>query len=343
MKALVTGGAGFIGSHVVRTLIEEGVEVRVLHLPRENLRNLEGLECEKMAGDILDPACCERAVRGCEWVFHMAAIYVLWEPKPGRMRAVNVEGARNVLQASADAGVKKVVYTSSIAAFGGQGLDRDATEESSFAYRDSGEPYALSKYEATQVARECARDGLDVSLVAPCGPVGPGDIGPTPTGRMILATVNLPFFPVIPNVTNFGHVRDMAVGHVLAAKKGKRGESYLLGNENLTIREFGELVMRVTGVRKPMIPVPHALAMLTGHVSLFWSEYVSRRSPRITPAGVRLNRLGLRADCSKAFRELGLPRTPVETAVRDALVWFARNGYVTDTRVARRLFEISSS
>ncbi len=337
MRALVTGGGGFIGSHVVRRLLAEGVEARVLHLAKEDLRNITGLDVERVVGDITDPTCLAKAVQGCDWVFHLAAIYAPWLPKPELMRKVNVEGARNVLRAAGEAGARKVVYTSSIAAFGGQGLDKDATENSPFAYAATGEAYAISKYEGTLVAREFAKNGLDVSIVAPTGPVGPGDVGPTPTGKLILAMVEMPFVPLMENVTNMGDVRDIAAGHVLAAKKGRKGESYLLGKRNLDIREFSEIVMSITRVRKPMIRIPRPVAMAAAHLDLFIAEYVTRKPPRITPAGVRLNALGLRADCSKAVRELGLPQTPIETAIRDALVWFARNGYIRDPRLVRNL------
>ncbi|MBI2060846.1 MAG: NAD-dependent epimerase/dehydratase family protein [Nitrospirae bacterium] len=337
MRALVTGGGGFIGSHVVRLLLAEGVDVRVLHLLKEDLRNIAGMDVERIVGDITDPAAVANAVRGCDWVFHLAAIYALWLPKPELMRKVNVEGARNVLRAAGEAGAKKVVYTSSIAAFGGQGIDEDATEDSPFAYAATGEAYAISKYEGTLVAREFAKNGLDVSIVAPTGPVGPGDVGPTPTGKLILATVEMPFVPLIENNTNWGDVRDIAAGHILAAKKGRKGESYLLGSKNLSLSEFSEIVMNITGVRKPVIRIPRTVAMAAAHLDLIMSEYVTRKPPRITPAGVKVNAMGLRADCSKAVRELGLPQTPLETAIRDSLVWFARNGYIRNPSILRNL------
>lgn len=337
MKNLVTGGGGFIGSHVVRALLDEGEQVRVLLRPGEDERNLSGLDVERTTGDVLDTATVRRAVRGCRRVFHLAAIYALWLPRMDVMRRVNVEGTRNVLDASLDAGVDRVVHTSSIAVFGGQGADRDATEESPFRLGATGNLYALTKLESHRAALEYAQRGLDIVLAAPCGPIGPGDLGPTPTGRFLLALVNAPFVPRVETVSCFGDVRDIARGHLLAADRGRTGECYLLGTENLCYRDLARMVEEATGVRKPGVPVPDPLLLAAGHVMKRMADLGWKRPPLLTPDGVRIGRLGLRADCSKARRELGLPQRPLRTAVRDALAWFAANGYIRDPRLARRL------
>ena len=341
MKALVTGGAGFIGSHVARHLLDEGHEVRVLHLPGENLLNLDGLDVELMPGDVTDRALVRRAVSGRDWVFHLAAIYALWLPRTEKMREVNVGGTRNVLTASAEAGVERVVHTSSIAVFAGQGLDRDATEESSFRLRTTGDVYSRTKYESHQLAKEFAKQGLDVTIVAPCGPIGPGDVGPTPTGRFLVAAVNAPIPLAIETVFNFGDVRDMAAGHVLAAKKGKTGESYLLGNQNVWMSELPGIVNGLFRLRRPKVKIPPRLLVGGAHAMLAYSRFVSKREPFVTPAALAISRMGLRASCEKAFRELGLPRRPVEDSIRDAIVWFARNGYIWSPRLRKRILKLS--
>ncbi len=332
MRALVTGGAGFIGSHVVRELLRSGREVRVLHLPGESIANLRGLDIELRPGDITDRSSVDVAVRGCDEVYHLAAIYAVWLPRPRLMREVNVEGTRHVLRAAGDHGARRVIHTSSIACFGGQGLDHDATEESPFSLEKTGDTYCQSKHEAHEQALEFAAAGLDVTIVAPCGPLGPMDIGPTPTGKLLLSAVNLPITAVTRTVSNMVDVRAVARGYVLAAERGRRGESYLLGGANLSLRQVVEVALEVSGLRRPVLEIPGPLLAGLAHGWAFHSEYISRRPPLFTPQALAVSRLGLRADCTKAFEELGLPRTDIRTAIHDSLTWFARKGYVTNSR-----------
>lgn len=331
MRALVTGAAGFIGSNVVRALLRRSADVRALHLPGESLRALDGVECERVAGDVTDAAAMARAVRGCDVVFHLAAVYALWTRDGGaRMRRVNVEGTRIVLAAAREAGARRVVHTSSIARFGGQGMHRRATEESPFALGWTGDPYAASKNEAHAVAVDAARE-QDVVIVAPCGPIGPGDIGPTPTGRLLLSTLTAPVVLAAPTMTNFIDVRDCAEGHVLAAERGVRGETYLLGHRDLWMEDIARMALRATGKKKPIVVAPFAAAEAAGAVARAWADRISHRAPLFTAEAVRIARLGLRADCTKAVTALGLPQSPLETAVADAVEWFAR---VRATRAA---------
>lgn len=332
MKCLVTGSAGFIGSNVVRALLAAGHEVRALHLPGEDLRNLAGLDVERVPGDVTDAAAMRAAVRGCGRVFHLAAVYALWTRDPGLMQRVNVGGTRTVLAAARDAGVERVVYTSSIARFGGQGLGRRAHEASPFALGATGDAYSRSKADAHEVALAFARD-LDLVIVAPTGPIGPGDVGPTPTGRLLLSAVTLPATVVTASVCNFAHVRDMAAGHVLAAELGRRGETYLLGGVDLTFPELARLVHGVAGIRRPVLVAPFSLARAAGRAALAVTR-LTGRPPLLTPQAVAISELGLAADCSKAVRELGLPQTPLEAAVADALAWFAREGYLRSRAVS---------
>jgi dihydroflavonol-4-reductase len=326
MQALVTGAAGFIGSNVVHALLDDGHAVRAMHLPHEDVRNLKGLDVEAFAGDVTDQASVRAAVRGCDVVFHLAAIYTLWTEDVARMRRVNVGGTKNVLSAAREAGVRRVVYTSSIARFGGQGAREQATEASSFALGPTGDRYSQSKADAHEVAVRAARE-QDVVIVAPCGPIGPGDVGPTPTGRLLLAALTMPAAVVAPTATNFADVRDMARAHVLAAEKGKRGETYLLGCRDVTLAEIAQMALDAIGAKKPIVVAPFALASLAGHAMRFMADHVTKRPPLFTAEAVRIARLGLRADCTKAVRELGMPQSPIERAVGDAIAWFLREGY----------------
>jgi dihydroflavonol-4-reductase len=329
LKALVTGAAGFIGSNVVRALLEDGFRVRAMHLPREDVRNLRGLHVERLAGDVLDRDSLRRAMKGSDVVFHLAAAYALWTPDRGggRMRAVNVGGTENVLDVARELGIQRVVYTSSIARFGGQGMDRRATEESPFALGPTGDRYAQTKADAHEIAVRAAKEH-DVVIVAPCGPIGPGDVGPTPTGRLLLSAIRYPVAVVASTVTTFADVRDMARGHVLAAGRGKRGETYLLGTEDLSVEDVARMAMNAAGVQRPILRVPFGLASMAAHGAKAWADRVSRRPPLFTPEAIRIARLGLRADCSKAVRELGVPQSPIRAAVGDAIAWFVREGYL---------------
>jgi dihydroflavonol-4-reductase len=262
------------------------------------------------------------AMRGRDVVFHLAAIYALWTRDGGkRMRHVNVEGTRIVLNAAREAGVRRVVHTSSIARFGGQGMAARATEASPFALGGTGDPYSASKNEAHRLAALAARD-QDVVIVAPCGPIGPGDVGPTPTGRLLQSVLTMPVVLAAPTMTNFIDVRDCAEGHVLAAERGVRGETYLLGNRDLWMTDLARMALRAANVKKPIVLAPFGAASLAGRVAKAWSDHVTHRPPLFTPEAVRIARLGLRADCSKAVAALGLPQSPIEDAVADALAWF---------------------
>ena len=340
MKVLVTGAAGFIGSHVTRLCVERGWQVRALHLPKEDLRNLAALDCEKLAGDVTDGNAMRRAAEGCELVFHLAAIYALWTRDPARLYQVNVGGTRTVLEAARDRGVRRVVVTSSIARFGGQGRDPDgrfrrATEESRFALAPTGDLYSRTKAEAHELALSFARE-LDVVGVAPTGPIGPGDLGPTPTGRLLLAALTLPVVTVMDTVTNFADVRDMARGHLLAAERGRRGQCYLLGNEDLSLAELARRALSRWGIERRILSIPPRLARVAARAAVAAAE-LTGRPPLLTPAAVAIAELGLAADCSRAFDELGLPRSPIDHALADALTWFARNGYLRDRALTRRV------
>lgn len=340
MKTLVTGAAGFIGSRVVRRLLQRGHEVRAMVLPNENQQNLAGLDVEVVSGDTTDLASVERAVRGVEIVFHLAAVYALWLPRPERMRAVNVGGTRNVLHACRRAQVRRVVYTSSIARFGGQGLRRRATEDSPFALGTTGNLYAQTKADAHELVCGELGKGLDIVVVAPTGPIGPGDVGPTPTGRLLLAAFKLPVIVAVPTITNFAHVDDIAEGHVLAAERGLDGRSYLLGHADLRMGDLAQLIATQAGEAKRVLELPYAAARAVGHVALATSRYLSRRPPLLTPDSVRIAQLGLAADCTRAVRELGMPQTPIAQALHDAYAYWRSIGYLASA--ARKGFTLAT-
>ncbi len=332
MRALVTGGGGFIGAHVVRALLDAGHEVAVLHLPDDPLESLRGLDVERVRGDVTAPASLTPALRGREWVFHLAALYTLWAPRPEALRAVNVGGTRNVLLAARAAGVQRVVHTSSLAVFAGQGPGRDATEDSPFRLGAAGDLYALIKYESHLLVERWAgrfarEGGPEVVLVAPTIPLGPGDRAPTPTGQALLSALELPVALAPAGELNVGDVRDIARGHLLAAERGRPGRSYLLGGANVSYAALVALALELSGQRKPVVaPSAGALALLGG-ACVAWAR-ATARPPLLTPASAEIMRLGLRADCSRARAELGASERPLRETVRDALSWFAAHGRV---------------
>ena len=329
-QILVTGGAGFIGSHVVKTLRQRYPEarIRVLHQPRENLFNLRHVNgIELMAGDVTRQRDVVAAVAGCDAVFHLAAVYALWLPDMSVMDRVNVDGTRRVLQACKDAGVKRVVHTSSIAVFAGQGEGVAATEQSAFQFWASD--YSRSKYESHIVAKEFARQGLDVVMVCPAMPIGPGDIGPTPTGRIITEAFKSPFLLAMDTGPGcYIDVRDCAMGHVLALEKGGRGESYILGGENYDHYEIMQRLCRIAGLHGRIRTVSLSTLKPFTRIATWLSDHVTHKPPFFTPVEIEITRKGLKCDAAKARKELGLTVRPIDDSLRDAVAWFAANGYL---------------
>jgi dihydroflavonol-4-reductase len=332
-QILVTGGAGFIGSNVVKLLRRRYPEarVRVLHLPKENLLNLNGVQgLELVAGDLLNPQDIKRAVAGCDVVFHLAAIYALWLPDMGLMDRVNVDGSRLVLEECLQQGVKRVVYTSSFAVFAGQGLDTACNERSTFALANSH--YSRTKYESHKLAERYARKGLDVVIVCPAAPVGPGDVGPTPTGKIITELFRTPVAIALATEANYVDVRDCAMGHVLALEKGRTGESYILGGENYTHEDIVRRALRITGLHRPLIVLPPD-ALKPAAWLLTALAGITKKAPFTTPVELDITKKGLIADASKARHELGMTVRPIEETLRDAIAWFVEHGYITDPAV----------
>jgi dihydroflavonol-4-reductase len=323
LQALVTGGTGFIGSHVVRALIDAGWAVRCLVRDTSPRQQLAGLDVTFVSGDLSDEATLREAARGCDGVFHTAALYALWSANPAEFRETNVEGTRRVLAAAHAEGVRRVVFTSSVACIGQAPPGGLANEDTVCAARDLCGEYEKTKKEAEDLALQAARDGQDVVVVNPATAIGPGDVRPTPTGKIIVDFLEgrMPF--TLDTGLSFVDVRDVAQGHLLAFEKGQAGRRYILANRDghLDLRSFLRLVGRAAGRRAPRFRLPYFVAYLAGAVSTFVANRLGH-PPAVPLVGVKLARHRMYFDPSRAITELGLPQTPIETAVRDGVAWF---------------------
>lgn len=327
MATLVTGGTGFVGAHLVRTLLERGAEVRCLVRPSSRRDNLAGLDVGIVVGDLRDPASVSRAVSGCDLVFHCAADYRLGASDPSELYAVNVEGTRAILEAAMDSGVRKVVYTSSVGALGLDPTGRPADEETPACLEKMIGHYKRSKFLAQRLAEDYAARGLPVVIVNPSTPVGELDIKPTPTGRMIVDFLARRMPAYVDTGLNLIDVRDVAEGHLLAAERGRIGERYILGHRNLTLCQIFLLLEGITGLAAPRRCVPHWIPALYAAVETAVAR-ARRREPRVSLESVRMSRHKMYFDSSKAVRDLSLPQTPIESALERAVSWFRAGGYV---------------
>jgi len=327
VKAFVTGATGFLGAHVARTLAAQGADLWLLVRSTSDLRNLEGLNAERVTGDLRDPASLQRAMAGCDTVFHVAADYRLWVPDPDQMYRSNVEGTRNLLAAARKARVRRVVYTSSVATMGFRSNGHPADEESPVSLADMIGPYKRSKYMAEQLALEAGRAGQDVVVVNPSTPVGEMDIKPTPTGRIVLDFLKKKFPAYVDTGLNLVDVAECARGHVLALEKGKSGERYILGGENLTLKQLLDSLAAITGLPSPRIRLPHFVALGAAVVDEVITGRLLGHEPRATVDAVRMGRKKMFVSSAKAERELGWKIVPVEDALRRAAEWFRAKGY----------------
>ena len=328
-RALVTGAAGFIGHHVVRVLAERNdVQVRALIRPGEDTQNLEGLDIERVEGDIRDLDAMTRATKDCDHVFHLAAIYALWMREPQRMWDVNVVGTTNILNACIVNRVRRVVYTSSIAAVGLRPDTQVSDEQDVFNAWNEATDYVRTKYLSEQVALGY-RDVLDIVIVNPSFPMGPGDVGPTPTGKMVLDFLRGDLPPLlIRGGISVVDVEDAARGHVLAAEHGRAGERYLLSGHNLTLSEIVDRLASMTGQQRRYYRVPAALLEGLGVVVTAVSNHITGREPLLEPRSIRYASHHSYFDNSKACRELGFSVRPVEETLQRAVDWFVAQGYV---------------
>ena len=327
MRAFVTGATGFLGSHVARVLAEQGADLRLLVRPSSNLKNLEGLKAETAIGDLRDPASLEKAMACCEVVFHVAADYRLWVRDPNEMYRSNVEDTRAIIEAARKNAVRCVVYTSSVATMGFTGNGHPADEDSPVALADMIGHYKRSKFMAEQVALEAGRGAMRVVTVNPTTPVGEQDVKPTPTGRIVVDFLKGKFPAYVETGLNLVDVRECARGHVAALEKGKSGERYILGGENLTLKQILDKLGAIAGLPSPKVKLPYFVAYLAGAVDETVSGRMLGREPRATIETVRMGKKKMWASSSKAERELGWKTLPADAALRRAVEWFRANGY----------------
>ena len=326
MQAFVTGGTGFIGAHLVRLLLQEGYVVKALVRPSSNLENLKGLNVEIVKGDLNDSDLWQK-MQGCQYLFHVAAYYSLWQTDRELLYHHNVQGTRNVLAAAQQAGIERTVYTSSVAAIGVGESGKVVDETHQSPLEKLVGHYKKSKFLAEQVAMQAASAGQEIVVVNPSSPIGPLDIKPTPTGDIILRFLRrqMPFY--VDTGLNFVDVRDVAWGHLLALQRGKKGDRYILGHQNLTLKQLLEQLAQITGLKAPQQAVPSWLPL-----SVAWiDEKILAplgKSPSVPLDGVRMAQQPMYYDASKAVQELGLPQSSLITALQDAVDWFISRGYV---------------
>jgi len=330
---LVTGATGFIGGNLARALWRSGYEVRALVRPGSNTLTIDDAGVEQVRGDILDRESVLRAARGCQAVFHCAAAYAFWARDPRTIYQTNVAGTGIVLEAAQEAGVSRVVYTSTVSTIGLPQADPSTspglslrTEDTALDPRHLVGNYKKSKYQAEQLALKCA-EGLPVVVVNPTTPVGPWDVKPTPTGKMVLDFVRGRMPAYVDTGMNLVDVADVAAGHILALEKGQPGERYLLGNRNISLIELFTMLQELTGRRAPRWRAPFWLAIGAGYIDLLLEGGLLRREPRIPLEGLKVSKTPMYVSCQKAITELGLPQSSVETALEKAVRWFKDYGY----------------
>ncbi len=331
MKALVTGATGFVGFHVARVLREKGLDVIALVREGTDSSLLDPLGIKTARGDVRDlDSVCE-ALRGCRHVYHLAADYRLWVPDSRIMYEINVQGTKNVMEAALRLRAEKVIYTSTVGALSASRNGRPSNEETPADIKEMVGHYKRSKFLAEKEVCGFIGRGLPVVIVSPSTPIGPMDRKPTPTGKMIVDFMNGKIPAYLDTGLNFVDVEDVAVGHWLASLQGRIGERYILGNRNLTLREFFETLGRLTGRKPPKVRLPYFPVLLAAYADEAISRLTSRH-PRIPLTGVKMARKYMYFDCSKAVKELQIPQSPVEEAMRRAIEWFEKNGYIEGVR-----------
>jgi dihydroflavonol-4-reductase len=327
MLAFLTGATGFVGSHVARALADHGADLRLLVRANSNLKNIQDLKADLFTGDLRDPASLEKGIAGCDAIFHVAADYRLWVRDPEEMYRANVEGTGAILAAARKNKVRRVVYTSSVATMGFT-QNALADENSPVDLGKMIGPYKRSKFMAEQVAIEATHGGQDVVIVNPTTPVGERDIKPTPTGRIVVDFMKKKFPAYVDTGLNLVDVKECARGHVTALEKGRSGERYILGGENLTLKQILDKLAAITGLPSPTIRVPYIVALATGVVDEIITGRILGREPRATIDAVRMGRKKMFITSAKAERELGWKVVPVDAALRRAADWFRDNGYI---------------
>jgi dihydroflavonol-4-reductase len=327
MTTLVTGATGFVGSHVARQLVSAGQSVRVLVRPNSNLEALAGLHVEYFEGDLSDQESLERAMHGIRRVFHVAADYRLWTPRPEEIYEINVEGTRKLLAAARHARVERIVYTSTVATIAVPRNGALPNEDTQASLNEMIGHYKRSKFLAEQVAVEAVSAGVPVVIVNPTAPVGPWDWKPTPTGRIILDFLKGKMPAYVDTGLNVAPVEDIAAGHLLAAEKGRVGQRYILGGRNMTLKQILDALSAITGRPAPRVRLPHAVALAAGYADQ-WFSRLAGREPQIPVEGVKMSRHRMFVESDKAERELGYKPTSVEAALGRAVTWYQQHGYL---------------
>ncbi len=329
MKVLVTGATGFVGGNLARKLWEQGHEVMALVRPGSIRAAMEGTGIQSVTGDILDRDSVDRAVQGCEVVFHCAAAYTFWSPDPDAIYRTNVDGTVNVLKAALQAGVSRVVYTSTVSTIGLPDWEL-STEETLADPNHLAGHYKKSKYQAELAALDMVSQGLPVIVVNPTTPVGPWDVKPTPTGRMVLDFLLGRIPAYVDTGMNLVDVEDVAEGHILAMERGQPGQRYLLGNRNVSLKEVFDMLADATGLAAPKWRAPYWLVMGAGYVDELVEGRLLKREPRIPLEGLKVSKSPMYVSCQKAITELGQPQSSVEEALQKAINWFRDYGYTKD-------------
>jgi dihydroflavonol-4-reductase len=327
MKVFLTGATGFVGTHVARELAQRGAQLRLLVRPTSNLRNLEGLPAETVVGDLLQPESLRTSLRGCDALMHVAADYRLWVRDPKAMYAANVDGTRALLQIAREETIPRTVHTSSVATMGFKTDGTIVDETTPVSLADMVGHYKRSKFLAEQVAIEAAHAGQQVIILNPTTPIGPLDVKPTPTGRIIVDFLKRKFPAYVDTGLNLVDVAEVARTHADALEKGRSGERYILGGENLTLKQILDKMSAITGLPSPTTRIPHAVAMIFAFLDEIVTGRIRSLEPRATVEAVRMGKKKMFASSSKAQRELGFRIVPVYPALRAAIEWFRANGY----------------
>jgi dihydroflavonol-4-reductase len=327
VKVFVTGATGFVGSHVAQELSRHGADLRILIRSSSKLANLEGIPAETVVGDLLQMDALRSALAGCDAVMHVAADYRLWVTDPEKMHATNVTGTRELLRLAREQGVGRVVYTSSVATMGFFSDGRLCDEATPVSLSNMIGHYKRSKYLAEQEAVEAARSGQQVIILNPTTPIGSGDIKPTPTGRIIVDFLKRKFPAYMDTGLNLVDVDEVARTHVKALTAGQSGERYILGGENLTLKQLLDKMSAITGLPSPTMRVPHSVAMMFALWDQTFTGKLLGREPRATVEAVRMGKKMMFVSSAKAERELGFRVVPVYAALRSAIDWFRANGY----------------
>ena len=327
MRVFITGATGFVGGHVARAYVSEGATLRLLTRKTSRLDSLAGIDAETVVGDLREPEKLRSALEGCDALVHVAADYRLWVRDPAQMYAANVDGTRELLRIAREVGVKRVVYTSSVATMGFKSDGSIVNEDTPVALGDMIGPYKRSKFLGEQEAIRAAQAGQHVMILNPTTPIGPGDAKPTPTGRIIVDFLNKKFPAYVDTGLNLVDVAEVARMHVAALEQGTPGERYILGGENLTLKQILDRMSSITGLPSPTMKVPHGVAMAFAFFDENFTGRLLGKEPRATVEAVRMGRKTMFASSAKAERDLGFKVLPVYHAMRAAIDWFITHSY----------------